>query len=139
MARFDIEIPNKVHYSTEIEIRKNDVTEGVHVAFDTTWNLIREAHHRFLNHFHFSLTEIGGTNLVFTNGAIVYLSEVSAGEVLTYDICIDHFTEKSCEYFFKVSKKDGPLACKVRITILFFDYQTKKATPVPEEFKKLFI
>ncbi|MCB1192155.1 MAG: thioesterase family protein [Leptospiraceae bacterium] len=138
MARIDIELPEKFIYSTSVYIRKNDVTEGIHVAFDTMWNLVREAHHNFLVDVGFTLTDINGTGLVFTNGLIVYQSEVSAGDTLLYEIALDNFTEKSCEYFFKISQKDSkkPVA-KVRITILFFDYKTKKACAVPKEFIEL--
>lgn len=140
MARIDFDLPEKFHFQTEILIRRNDITEGIHVAFDTMWNLVREAHHRFLESHGFTLTLIDGVGLVFTNGLIIYQSEVSADDVLLYEITMSNFTEKACEYFFKITQKDTkkPVA-KVRITVLFFDYETKKAQLVPERLRQIFV
>ena len=126
-------------FSVEIPIRFTDVGFGLHLPFDIMFNLLSEALSCFLKYNGFTIFDIGGVSFIIPDASISYKSEVQIGDILKIDVAASNFSEKSCDLFFQVSKKGGNReVAKARIKIIFYDYNLKKAVPVPKAFKILF-
>ncbi|MCE9499060.1 MAG: thioesterase family protein, partial [Leptospira sp.] len=116
-----------------------DVGFGLHLPFDIMFNLLSEALSSFLKYNGFTIFDIGGVSFIIPDASISYKAEVHIGDILLFDIAATNFSEKSCDLFFQVTKKGGnKQVAKARIKIIFYDYNLKKAVPVPKAFRALF-
>ena len=55
MARIEIEITDKLVFSTELEVRMSDINPANHVGHDAFISLVHEARVRFFEHLGFPI------------------------------------------------------------------------------------
>ncbi|MCW8811925.1 MAG: acyl-CoA thioesterase, partial [Chlorobium sp.] len=75
MARIKVELPEKFHFRTEIQIRITDINYGGHLGNDSLLSIIHEARLRFLNHLGYSESNVEGIGIIMVDAGIQYKSE----------------------------------------------------------------
>ena len=139
MARVKLELPEKLGFSTDIEVHVGYINYGNHVGNDSMLTLIQEARMRFLKSMGYTELAIEGRGIVLADAAVQYKSEAFHGEVLTIDVGVADFNKYGCDIFYRVYKKataDGPAreVAHAKTGIVFFDYSVRRPVEVPPAF-----
>jgi len=137
MARVKIDLPERVVFTCEIPVRITDVNYGGHVGNDSLLALLHEARVQFLRHFGFSEQDAGGRGIIMADAVLVYKSEIFYGETLTIDVGLADVQRHGLDVTYKVSSK-GKEVARAKTGIVFFDYERRAISSMPEEFKTRF-
>ncbi|MFB5651828.1 four helix bundle protein [Leptospira wolffii] len=133
------EFPEKYYFSTEIPIRKIDLSLDIHVSFASVLDLVMEAHLQFFQYLGYSVTDIHGNSIIFANASIQYQGELLYKDKVIIDVSLDNLGEKHFDLYFRLSKKNRTeKVALVKIRVLFFDYNQRKVVPIPEPFRAKF-
>lgn len=136
MPRIKIDMPEHYTFTTEMPIRIGDINYGGHLGNDAVLSMVHEARIRFLNYYHYTELDIEGLGIIMTDSAIVYRAEGFHGDLVQIDVTVDDFNKYGCDIYYLLSnKKTATEIAHVKTGIVFFDYQTRKVTQVPEAFK----
>lgn len=135
MSRVVIDIPTTFLFSTEIHVCINDLNIANHVGNDRFVTYINEAYARFLNKSGLSKqTDI----MIMADLTVVYKSEAHYGDWLKIDVAVSDFDRKSCNFYYLITNKEtGKEVIRAKCGVVFFDYENKKTTDVPESMRKL--
>ena len=137
MARIKIKIPNKFIFRTEIPIRITDINYGGHLGNDSLLSIIHEARERFLKHFDYLESNVEGNGIIMIDAGVQYKSEGFYGDELIVEIAVNDFTGIGCDFVYRLTNKNTNKEIAVAKTgIVFFNYEKRKTSPVPPEFKK---
>ncbi|WP_299178279.1 thioesterase family protein [uncultured Neptuniibacter sp.] len=135
MARIKIDMPDNYIFSTELPIRISDINYGGHLSNDAMLSIVHEARIRFLNHYHYGELDIEGLGLIMTDSAIVYKAEGFHGDLLQIDIAVGDFNKYGCDIYYLISnKKTAVEVAHAKTGVVFFDYDERKVTSIPEPF-----
>ncbi len=135
MARIKIDMPDNYIFSTEMPIRISDINYGGHLSNDAMLSIVHEARIRFLNHYHYGELDIEGLGLIMTDSAIVYKAEGFHGDLLQIDIALGDFNKYGCDIYYLISnKKTAVEVAHAKTGVVFFDYDQRKVTGIPEAF-----
>jgi len=137
MARVKIDLPERVVFTCEIPVRITDVNYGGHVGNDSLLAFLHEARVQFLRHFGFSEQDAGGRGIIMADAVLVYKSEIFYGETLTIDVGLADVQRHGLDVTYKVSSK-GKEVARAKTGIVFFDYERRAISSMPEEFKTRF-
>ncbi len=138
-AQPELEFPSKYYFSTEIPIRKIDLSLDIHVSFASVLDLVMEAHLQFFQYLGYSVTDIHGNSIIFANAVIQYQGELLYKDKVIIDVSLDNLGEKSFDLYFRLSKKNRTEKISlIKIRVLFFNYAQRKVVPVPEAFRSKF-
>lgn len=139
MGRIIINLPEKMHFETDIPVRITDINYGGHVGNEIFLSIIHEARVQFLNHFRFSELDVDGVGLIMSDAALVFKEEVFYGAVLKIKIYVDNISAVGCDFFYRICDAvTGNDVAKAKTGIVFFDYSKRKIAETPEKFKSLF-
>ncbi|PIE24890.1 MAG: thioesterase [Neptuniibacter caesariensis] len=135
MARIKIDMPDNYIFSTEVPIRISDINYGGHLSNDAMLSIVHEARIHFLNHYHYGELDIEGLGLIMTDSAIIYKAEGFHGDLLRIDVALGDFNKYGCDiYYLITNKKTAVEVAHAKTGIVFFDYEQRKITGIPETF-----
>jgi YbgC/YbaW family acyl-CoA thioester hydrolase len=137
MARIKIDLPERAVFTCEIPVRITDVNYGGHVGNDAILSFLHEARVQFLRHYGFSEQNAGGKGIIMADAVLVYKSEIFYGETLTIDVGLADVQRHGLDVTYKVSSK-GKEVARAKTGIVFFDYEKRVVSSMPEEFKTRF-
>lgn len=139
MARVKLDLPEHFVYTTDIPVYISYVNYGGHLGHDALLSLLHEARVRFLRAHGYHELDIEGRGLIIADAVIVYKSEAFHGDTLVVEIALADFTRYGCDICYKVSKQgEGVEVARAKTGIVFFDYQARRPTDVPESFRQRF-
>ncbi|HEY5717641.1 MAG TPA: thioesterase family protein [Motiliproteus sp.] len=140
MARVKLEMPKHFTFSTELPVRIGDINYGGHLGNDALLGLIHEARVRFLKQYHYGELNIEGLGLVMTDSVIIYKAEGFHGDQIQVDVTVSDFNKYGCDFFYLLSNKHTAVEiAHAKTGVVFFDYDQRKVTPMPDTFRNLFI
>ena len=134
MPRIQIELPEQLPFSTELEVRVGDLNYGKHLGNDSVLTLIHEARRRFL--LSLGIEEIGsnGIGFVIADAAVVYRSQAFYADRLRIEVAVGDFGSRSCVFYCRVSRAaDGHTVAEARTGAVCFDFRAQKALAFPPE------
>jgi acyl-CoA thioesterase FadM len=135
VSRIKLEIPEKFEFSTKIPVRITDINYGNHLGNDALLSLIHEARVQYLNKINLSEMDAGGCGIIMVDSAIIYKSEIHYGDVLVFNVAVNEITNTGCDFYYQIlSGRDSGTAAIAKTGIVFFNYQLKKISAVPEIF-----
>ena len=135
LSRVVIDLPTAFLFSTEIRVCINDLNIANHVGNDRFVTYINEAYTRFLNKFGLSNES---NMMIMSDLAIAYKSEAHYGELLKIDVTVSGFTQTDCNFYYLITNKETEKeVIRAKCGVVFFDYENKKKTDVPESMRKL--
>jgi acyl-CoA thioester hydrolase len=138
MARVKIDPPEVYHFETEIPVRITDINYGGHVGNDAFLSILHEARIKFLSNFGYSEINIEGKSLIMADSAIIYKAEGFYGDIFKIKIAVSEFSNFGFDLIYEITKDSDILVIIAKTGMVFFDYNTRKITSVPEKFKNLF-
>jgi acyl-CoA thioesterase FadM len=139
MARIKLGLPEKFHFTTDINVRISDINYGGHLGNDAVLSIIHEARMRFLKSLGFSELDCGGPGIIMSDAAIVFKSESFYGDIISASVGVDEFNPMGCDIYYQLlNKESGKEIARAKTGIAFFDYEQRKLAKVPEAFKKHF-
>lgn len=136
MPRIKIEMPENYSFSTELPVRISDINYGGHLGNDAVLSMVHEARVRFLNHYHYNELDVEGLGIIMTDSAIVYKAESFYGEKIQIDVAVGDFNKYGCDFYYLITNKETAVEiAHAKTGIVFFDYEERKVTAVPEVFQ----
>jgi len=122
MSQVSINLPEKFPFSTEIQVRFDDLNIANHAGNDRFIAYINEAYVRFLRNYGFTDTK----TMIIADLTVIYSSEAFYGEALRIDVSISDFTRSSCNFYYRMTnKKTGKEVIRARTGVVFFDYKNR--------------
>jgi len=139
MARIKIDIPETFPFQTEIPVRITDLNYGGHVGNDVFLSLIHEIRLQFLKNYGFSEMNIDGVGTIMNEALITYKTEVFYGSVIVAKVAIAELSSRAFTLVYHLSDKaTGKEVVRAKTSLVFFNYDKKKITHMPEIFRKTF-
>ena len=137
MPRVKLRLPDHLTFSTEIQVRVNDINYGGHLGNDAVLTLAQEARVRFLSHHGFTEHDVGGVGIIMTDAVVVYKAEAFYGDILTIEVAVDGVELVGCDFLYRITRKGSTKeVARVKTGIAFFDYSTRKVVEVPGRFRE---
>jgi len=135
MARIKLILPEKIHFTTFINIRITDINYGGHLGNDSVLGLIHEARVRLLADKGFTEGDIDGVGILMMDAVINFSAEGFYGDKLRIDVAVDEITNAGCDIYYRlVNIVDDKLVAKAKTNIVFYDYGSKKICRTPDKF-----
>jgi len=136
MPRVKIDLPEHFPFETELEIRVSDVNYGGHLGNDAVLSLAQEARIRFLGDLGYSEKDVGGCGIIQRDAAVHYKSEGTHGQKLRVEVSAVLEGRSACEVYYRMTDaSDGREVAIVKTGLVFFDYEKRKPTRIPEAFQ----
>jgi acyl-CoA thioesterase FadM len=135
MARVKVELPEELLYSTDIQVRIDDINYGNHLGNDSLLSLLHEARIRFLEHFGLQELDIQGLGILIADVAVQYKAQAFRGEVLRVEIGVIDVGRKGCDIVYSCTKQgSGQEVARAKTGIVFFDPHKQQVVRVPALF-----
>lgn len=134
MARIIIDIPEKVLFTTELDVRITDLNYGGHVGNDSVLSIIHEARVRFLQTIGFinEASRPDGIGIILGDAAIVYKAEIFYGNRLRIEIGAGDFTRVGFDIYYRfISMANEKEVVRAKTGIICYDYKLKQIASVP--------
>jgi acyl-CoA thioester hydrolase len=137
MPRLKLELPDRVIFTTEIEVRVTDLNYGNHLANHALLGLLHEVRLRWLHHYGFKdERDVGGAGIIQADAAIVYRNEAFGGDLLAVELFAGEMGRSSMDLFYRVQKKhDRMVIAEAKTHIAFFDYSARRLAAMPATFR----
>ncbi|MFA0810811.1 acyl-CoA thioesterase [Microbulbifer epialgicus] len=137
MSRVNINFPENIHYSDMQVVGIQDVNCRKHVGHDKLISMLHEIRERFFDYIGKSEMDECPQGYILADLEVQYLGEAFFGDELRFDLAVDELSERSCNIYYRVSRvSDGAvttpaLIARAKTGVVFFDYESRKAIPVP--------
>ncbi len=132
MARVKLELPARLPFAIEIDVRVTDVNYGGHLGNDALLSLVHEARVRFLREHGLCEGNVDGTLLIMTDAVVVYRAEAFAGDRLHFEVGAGDATRVSCDFFYRCTRvADGKLVAEAKTGVAFLDPATRRVVALP--------
>jgi len=136
--RTKLKLPAHFAFTTEMQVRINDVNYAGHLGNDHILSLIHEARARYLKQFGCTELDVFGTATIMVDAVVVYKSEAFHGDRITVQVTTDAFTKHGCDFIYRLTNKETRKEiARAKTGLVFFDYDKRKMTLVPDEFRIL--
>ena len=128
-----IEMPDKLAFSTEIEVRVTDLNYGNHLANQQFLAYAQEARVRFFATYGFTELDFGGVSLIQADAAITFKGEGHLGDIVHVDVALEKTGGSSFDVYYRFtnSTKRKPMA-EIRTALVCFDYEKGKAVRITQ-------
>jgi acyl-CoA thioesterase FadM len=140
MARLKIFLPEKLLSTVFIPIRITDINYGNHLGNNSIVEIIHEARVMFLKQNNFTELNIGGPGLIMSELQVEFKNESFYGDSLKVEVFAGEISRTGFEIFYSlIVERNGNnlVVANAKTTMACFDYQQKKVTSLPLEFKKI--
>jgi acyl-CoA thioester hydrolase len=138
MPRVKIIEPSKYVHQFTISVRVTDLNYGNHLANERVLTYAQEARVDFLSSCGKSELDFWGTSLIQGDAAVFYQNEGFLANVISIDLGFDDVTSSSFDIVYKMTNvSTGKPLALVKTRMVCFDYDHRKVTSVPTDFKSL--
>lgn len=137
MARVKLDLPESPVFAATVPVRITDLNYGGHVGNDSMLSILHEARVQFLAHFGFTEHNIGGRGIIMSDAVLIYKAEVFYGTTLTIELGVTDLHTHGTDLTYRVLDGEKEIA-RAKTGIVFFDYEKRKISQMPEEFRSLF-
>jgi acyl-CoA thioesterase FadM len=139
MARIKLVLPEKIHFTTFINIRITDINYGGHLGNDSVLGIIHEARVRLFADKGFTEADIDGVGIMMTDSVITYTSEGIYGDKLKIVVTVAEITNTGCDIYYRlINSKNEKEIAKAKTNIVFYNYTSKKVARTPKIFLDTF-
>lgn len=135
MPRVTLVEQQRYEFSHTLTVRATDINYAGHLGNEALLGLVHEARAHFMKALNFN-TIVGDeqkVGLIIADLAVNFKAEAFAHEQITVDCQIDELSQKSFRLFHRL-RCDEKLVALVETGIVAFDYQSGRATPLPDDF-----
>lgn len=138
MTRRTIELPDTFHLHFDYRVVYSDINASSHLAADRIMPITIEAQFRFIKSLGYSdATVFEDAGLIMVHSETQYISESHHDDELRVSMAIASLAGKQMEFAFLIKNRvTGKEVARLRSTLLFYDYESKKVIVAPEKFKE---
>ncbi|MFM2223838.1 MAG: hypothetical protein RJA07_40 [Bacteroidota bacterium] len=136
MARIKLDFPEKVIFTTTMNVRITDINYGGHLGNDALLSMIHEARVRFFNSMNANEINFFNTSVIMGDVAIQYKGESFYNDELLFEIAVNDLSTKSFDIWYKITKQSSDIAI-VKTGMVCFNYKQRKTENVPNEFVEI--
>jgi acyl-CoA thioesterase FadM len=136
MARIKLDFPEKVIFTTTMNVRITDINYGGHLGNDALLSMIHEARVRFFNSMNANEINFFNTSVIMGDVAIQYKGESFYNDELLFEIAVNDLSAKSFDIWYKVTKHGNPIAV-AKTGMVCFNYKERKTENVPSPFVEI--
>lgn len=137
MTRIRFELPDTYFFSTELDVRIQNINYAGHVGHDAFISLLHEARIRFLHHIGYTEADIEGCATIISDLAVVYKAQALHRDRLTCEIAAGEFNKYGCDIFYRMTNATtNTLILEAKTGIVFFNYLENKVTQMPRAFAR---
>ncbi len=130
----DIAMPERMAFSTTLQIYVNDLVGGLHVGNHTLISYLNEVQMRFITALGFP-TLIVDNSITFNNEiAVQYHKEARYGDTLSVQAHIDPLEARQYRILYHMQNQHGKTLLKAQMGMVFVDQSTGRRSDVPESF-----
>lgn len=137
MARVQLDYPDQIFtFSTELDVRFDDINIGAHLGFDKLVTLVTEARSRYLESL--SIIEVASPGVIVTDLAVTYRAEARLRDRLRIDVGVAERSRVGGDIAYRVVRPaDDAVIAIAKTGIVFFDYDRGKVVPALPEFPEV--
>jgi len=138
MPRVRVALPERFLYSTDIQVRIDDINYGGHLGNDAVLRLIHEARLRFFAHLGYTELNIHGCGILIADAAIEYRAQSFYGDILRIDLGLSDIGRKGCDLVYQlINRQNDTEVARIKTGIVFFDYESQRVVRIPQAFLAL--
>lgn len=139
MERIQVEFPDAVVFTTQIDIHGIYINRGNHVGNSAYVELCNETAQRFFIARGVPEYTVGSQTLLNVGYAMQVVSEAKYGDSLRAELAVSNFHDKGCDFFYRFSQGDsGTPVALARFSYLSFNYQAGRVEAADEGFEAFF-
>lgn len=139
MARVELELPERFIFSTELVVRASEINSAGHLGNDALLSLLQEARIRLFEAHGFDEQDVDGLGIIIADALVVYASEAFRGDRLRVEIALRDFNRYGCDIvYLATNRASGREVARAKNGFVFFDYEARKVSPIPETFRQCF-
>ncbi|KPQ27137.1 MAG: putative thioesterase [Marinobacter excellens HL-55] len=140
MARIKLEFPdNAFCFETRMPVRITDINGANHLGNDALISMLSEARAQFLVEYGIEEADQNGMGIIVTDLATMYQGESFYPDMLRFEVGLLDFNKYGGDFVFRVTKAEtGQSVAMAKYGFVFFNYQTREVTPMPESFRARF-
>jgi acyl-CoA thioesterase FadM len=140
MARIQIQLPERFHFETLLDVRIGDINYGNHMANDAILRFAHEARLRFFQSLDYSELNVEGLGIIMSDAAICYKSEAFHGMTLRFRLGVCDIARHGFDMIYQaIDDNTGKEVARLKTGIVFFDYTTRKIALAPKRFTARFL
>jgi acyl-CoA thioesterase FadM len=139
MARTKLIFPAKILGEVSITVRITDINYGNHLGNDALVSIIHEARVKWLYLNGYTELNIEGAAIIMGELLVNYLGESFYGDELKILLGCGDTTSAGFELYYDIETNRNGQRVKIAIAktgLVFYDYQLKKVSAMPEKFKR---
>lgn len=138
MPRLRLSPPERVVFSTDIDVRVTDLNYGKHLGHMELVGLLHQARVEFLSRHGMTELNIEGRVLVVVDLAVCYRSEAFLGQRLAIDIGLSFEGSRGVQFSYGVRNQESDVVVALaRTGVLFSDPENRAVVQVPPSFRDL--
>ncbi len=140
MARIKLEFPdNAFCFETRMPVRITDINGANHLGNDALISMLSEARAQFLVEYGIEEADQNGMGIIVTDLATMYQGESFYPDMLRFEVGLLDFNKYGGDFVFRVTKAEtGQSVALAKYGFVFFNYQTREVTPMPDSFRARF-
>lgn len=135
--RIKLEMPKKAFFSTSVKIRVSDLNYGNHLSNERVLAFAHQARVDWIASLGYSELDFGGAGIIMTDAAVVYKSEGFLNDIIDIELAINDISRVGFDLYYDMRKQGGTELAIVKTGIVFFNYQDKKVTSIPEAVQEI--
>lgn len=134
MARVQLDYPDQIFtFSTELDVRFDDINIGAHLGFDKLVTLVTEARSRYLEAL--EIAEVASPGVIVADLAVTFRAEARLRDRLRIDVGIAERSRVGGDIAYRVVRPaDDAVIAVAKTGIVFFDYEAGKVVPALPAF-----
>lgn len=137
MARIKIKLPQKIIYQTDFTVAVSDLNYGAHVGNERYLLFCQELRLQYLKKNQGSETSWFGPGLILTDCACHYQLELFHGDQFQGKLFLGSLNPFGMDFYYQF-EKDSKTVFVAKTGMVFFDYEKRKVTKVPEQVLQIF-
>ncbi len=135
MSRIQFELPDHFIFATDIQIYISHVNQGGHLDNAQLLTLVSEARVRFFKSLGYTEGNVAGYPIVVGDIVAQYKSEGFHGETMRVSMVPQDYNRYGFDLVYRMECLDSQReVARGKIGIVFIERETRKVTPVPQEF-----
>lgn len=137
MARVQLEYPDEIFtFSTELDVRFDDINIGAHLGFDKLVTLVTEARSRYLESL--TIAEVASPGVIVSDLAVTYRAEARLRDRLRIDVGVAERSRVGGDIAYRVLRPaDETVIAVAKTGIVFFDYDQGRVVPALAAFPEV--
>ena len=138
MPRVQIDLPQRFDFTTDFQVRIDEIDPSFRLLNHCLVSLLNEAHLMFMQDKGFPELAIDGLAFINTDLEIIYESDASHRDVLAFEVAATNLHKYGCEFVYRVTNRTtGKVTAVAKTGMLFYNYQQAKVAEVPARFKAI--